>query len=78
MGRANLHSVLSGVHALAPLEAVKYPVKTHTRPHFSSVVVTHTRTLIPRSNTPDPPALNWSFSLGKRALKILKLRTFDD
>ena len=54
--RANLHPVLGGVHALAPLEAVQYPVKTHTRHHFSSVVVTHTRTLNPKSNTSNPPA----------------------
>ena len=28
--QANLHPVLGGVHALEPLEAAQYPVKTHT------------------------------------------------
>ena len=66
--RANLHPVFGRVHALAPLKAVQYPLKNHTRLHFSSIV----------HCIPNPPALNWSFSLGTRALKILKFRRFDD
>ena len=68
--RENLHPVFGGVHALAPLKAVQYPLKNHTRLHFSSVV--HC------ISNPPAPALNWSFSLGTRALKILKFRRFDD
>ena len=35
--QANLHPVLGGVHALEPLEAAQYPVKTHTRHQKTSI-----------------------------------------